>query len=116
MTLREGSAIVQWRPVMVRPLRGSDIVLWTWLAFGMLAFACAPALRARDPFWGWLPFWLVVAPLLDLLLLHRCRLAATSRALLVRVRRRRRPSRQQATRLRTRRVLRRMPHAATISP
>jgi hypothetical protein len=80
--------------------------LWIWFALGALAFACVPALRTRDPFWGWLPFWLLAAPLLDLAVLHRCRLAATSRALLVRVRRSRRPARRQATRLRTRRVLR----------
>jgi hypothetical protein len=77
--------------------------LWIWFALGALAFACVPALRVRDPFWGWLPFWLLAAPLLDLAVLHRCRLAATSRALLVRVRRRRRPARQ-ATRTRARRV------------
>ena len=101
---------------MVRTLRGSDVALWAWFACGVLAFACMPALRARDPFWGWLPFWLLVAPLLDLVLLHRCRLAATSRALLVRVRRRRRPARQQATRLRTRRIARRAQRLATVSP
>ena len=101
---------------MIRSMRDYDVMLWAWFAAGALAFACVPALRTRDPFWGWLPFWLLVAPLLDLLLLHRCRLAATSRALLVRVRRRRRPARQQATRLRTRRVLRRIPQLATINP
>ena len=101
---------------MSHSMRGSDAVLWAWFALGALAFASVPALRMRDPFWGWLPFWLLVAPLLDLLLLNRCRLAATSRALLVRVRRRRRPARQQATRLRTRRVLRRIPQLATINP
>jgi hypothetical protein len=101
---------------MIRPMRGSDVMLWAWFVVGALAFACVPALRMRDPFWGWLPFWLLIAPLLDLLLLHRCRLAATSRALLVRVRRRRRPARRQATRLHARRVLRRTPRLATVSP
>ena len=79
--------------------------LWIWFALGALAFACVPALRTRDPFWGWLPFWLIAAPLIDLAVLHRCRLAATSRALLVRVRHRRRPARRQAARMHTRRVL-----------
>jgi hypothetical protein len=77
--------------------------LWVWLALGLLACACIPQLRGRDPFWGWLPFWCVIAPLLDLALLHRVRLAATSRAFLAGARRRRRPV-QQALRLRTRRV------------
>jgi len=80
--------------------------LWIWFALGVLACACVPGLRVRDPFWGWLPFWLLAAPLIDLAVLHRCRLAATSRALLVRVRRRRRPARRQATRTHSRRVRR----------
>lgn len=101
---------------MIRTMRGADIVLWAWFGLGVLALACVPALRARDSFWGWLPFWLLIAPALDLALLHRCRLAATSRALLVRVRRRRRPARQQARRLRTRRVLRHGPPLATVNP
>src|SRR5258706_15824605 len=40
--------------------------LWLWFAFGALALAWFPALRGRDPLWGWLPFWLIVAPLLGL--------------------------------------------------
>jgi len=79
--------------------------LWIWFALGALAFACVPELRARDPFWGWLPFWLIVAPALDLAVLHRVRLGVASRAFLVRVRRRRRPARLQALRLCTRHSL-----------
>jgi len=75
-----------------------------------------PALRARDPFWGWLPFWLLVAPAIDLAWLHHRRLLATSQAFLVRRVRRRRSPMQQARRLRTRRVLRRAPRLAEISP
>jgi hypothetical protein len=94
--------------------RHSGAWLWAWLALGALAFVCVPALRARDPFWGWLPFWLLVAPLIDLALLHRRRLMAASQAFLVR-RLRRRRSTKQARRLRTRRVLRRVPRLA-VSP
>ena len=101
---------------MIRAMRGSDVLLWTWFALGAFAFACIPALRARDPFWGWLPYWLLVAPLIDLALLHRVRLASTSRALFVRARRHRRRSVQQARRLHVRRVLRRTPRLATVNP
>jgi len=74
-------------------------LLWIWLTLGMFAFACIPALRARDPFWGWLPFWLIVAPAIDLVLLGRAALVAASRALLVRARRRRRAAPRQARRV-----------------
>jgi len=82
------------------PLR---IVAWTWFSAGCAALLLFPNLRAHDATFGWLPFWLVVAPLLDLLLLHRSRLMAMPRAFLVRARHRRRPPRRQALR-------RRMPH------
>ncbi|MGH8041053.1 MAG: hypothetical protein ACREPN_03300 [Rudaea sp.] len=70
-------------------------VLWLWLCAGLAACVCFPALRTHDPVFGWQPFWLVAAPLLDLVLLHRLRLLAVSRAFLVgarlvRARRRRR--------------------------
>ena len=99
---------------MIRAMRGSDIALWTWFVLGLLAFACFPALRGRDPLWGWLPFWLLVAPALDLALLHRERLATKSRAVLMGIRRRRPLA--QARRLHTRRVRRRNPQLATLSP
>ena len=101
---------------MTRSMRGSEVALWAWLVCGALAFACVPALRTRDPLWGWLPFWLLFAPAIDLALLHRHRLLATSQAFLVRRPRRRRSSLQQARRLRTRRVSRRAPRLAEISP
>ena len=100
---------------MIRPMRGSDVVLWAWFMLGALACACLPALRMRDPFWGWLPFWLLVAPALDLALLHRRRLLATSQAFLVK-RMRRRRSVQQARRLHTRRMQRRVRRLATVNP
>ena len=67
--------------------------LWIWLALGVAAEMLFPNLRSSDPRFGWLPFWFVVAPLIDLAILRRCWLAKTSRALLVRMRRRRRPAR-----------------------
>lgn len=79
------------------------IALWTWLACGFAVTVLFPALRGSDPLFGWLPFWFVVAPLIDLALLHRNRLMMASHALLVRVRRRRRPT-LQARRLRHRRA------------
>jgi len=91
------------------------LALWVWFGLGVLAFASFPALRGRDPFWGWLPFWLIVAPALDLLLLRRTAVAAASRMLLARMRRRRRPARQ-ARRLHTRRTLRRPARPLTASP
>ena len=103
---------------MIRATPGANVstALWIWFALGALAFACIPALRGRDPFWGWLPFWCIVAPLLDLGVLHRRRLLATSRAFLVRRMRRRRRTGQQARRLHTRRVQRRQLRPLSISP
>jgi hypothetical protein len=101
---------------MNRAMRGADFVLWTWVVFGVLAFVCVPALRGRDAFWGWLPFWLFVAPLVDLVFLRRAELVATSRALLSRARRRRHAVRPQALRLRTRRIVRHRVRPATVSP
>jgi hypothetical protein len=74
-------------------------VLWAWLAAGALACLVFPPLRAHDALFGWLPFWLVAAPLIDLVLLHREPMLEATRTFLVRRARRRRPSRQ-ARRLR----------------
>jgi hypothetical protein len=79
------------------PLR---IAAWTWFGAGCAALLLFPGARAHDATFGWLPFWLVVAPLLDILLLHRSRLMAMPRALLVRARHRRWPPRRQARRRR----------------
>jgi hypothetical protein len=78
---------------------GAAAVLRLWLALGVCALLLFPGLRGSDPVFGWLPFWCVVAPLLDLAILRPCALA--SHAFLVRVRRRGRPARQ-ARRLRRR--------------
>ena len=103
---------------MIRATPGSPFTaaLWIWFVLGALAFACIPALRGRDPFWGWLPFWCVVAPLLDLGVLHRRQLLARSQAYLARRVRRRRRAGQQARRLHTRRMLRRQLRPLSISP
>ena len=91
-------------PIPVMRTHAVGNLLWIWLAVGALACLVFPPLRAHDPLFGWLPFWLIVAPLIDLGLVHRKRLTATVRSavvdnLLVRRARRRRPARQ-ARRLR----------------
>lgn len=73
--------------------------LRAWLAAGALACTLVPAWRGHDPVFGWLPFWLVVAPLIDLVWLRREPLLAAVRARLVR-RPHRRRSLPQARRLR----------------
>ena len=82
-----------------------SVALWVWLACGLMALLAFPSLRGFNVKVGWLPFWLVIAPLIDLALLRRTWLLATSRAFLIRARRRRRPARQ-ARMLRRRRALR----------
>lgn len=37
-----------------------------WLALGLLALAVLPAAREISPLLGWMPFWLLAAPLLVL--------------------------------------------------
>jgi len=94
---------------------GAATALWIWLALGVAAELLFPNLRSSDPLFGWLPFWLIVAPLIDLAILRHYWLAQTSRALFVRARHRRRPT-AQARRLRTRRIPRQRPRALTSSP
>lgn len=69
-------------------------LLWIWLAAGAFACLLFPPLRGHDPLLGWLPFWLVAAPLLDLSLLHRQDFPAAARMFLVSRVRRSRPLRQ----------------------
>jgi hypothetical protein len=95
------------------PLRAA---LWLWFAGGMLALLAVPSLRGFNASIGWLPFWLVVAPLIDLALVRRAWLAATSRALLVRARRRRRCAPRQARRLQRRWMRRPAPRPYAASP
>lgn len=95
------------------------VALWLWLLCGLAALTIFPALRERSALLGWLPFWLIVAPALDLLLLERDRLRdrlmAMPRALLVRARRRRRPTSQARRHMRHRRARLRPLLAALLS-
>ncbi len=77
----------------VSEFSATELALWCWLVFGAVVMALIPQARGMQSLVGWLPFWLVVAPLLDLAFVHRHRLLSTSRAL-VSARRRRRPSTQ----------------------
>src|SRR6478736_2086498 len=70
------------------------LALTCWLIAGLAALICVPELRGSSPLFGWLPFWLVVAPAIDLAVLRRRHLVARIRELLVRVSRRRRTTRQ----------------------
>lgn len=66
---------------LLNPAKGEDAlenVLWVWLAAGTLAWLVYPPLRVHDALLGWLPFWLIAAPLIDLGLLHRRRLLAAA--------------------------------------
>ena len=99
------------------PLRTA---LWLWAGCGLVALLLFPELRERSVAIGWLPFWLVVAPLADLLLLDRVRLMALPRVLheklaLVRARQRRRPARQARRHMRHRRARLRPLLAALLS-
>ena len=62
---------------------------WRWLVLGAAASALLPALRGYNVYVGWVPFWLVAAPAVLLVLTHRDRLAAALSAFLVGRRRRR---------------------------
>ena len=85
---------------------GAATALWIWLTLGVAVMLLFPGLRGSESLFGWMPFWLVIAPLIDLALLRRRWLVTTSRAFLVRARRRRRPARRQARLLRRQRVTR----------
>jgi hypothetical protein len=89
--------------------------LLAWAACGTACVLLFPALRESSPLLGWLPFWLVVAPALDLALVYRKRLTAMPRAFLVRVRRRHRPAPQARRQMRHRRARLRPLLAALLS-
>lgn len=81
-------------PSPIQRVRRDSVRLLTpwlqrWLALGALGSILSPALRGNNTYIGWLPFWLLLAPLLLLVLVHRDRLAAASTVFLVRSRRRR---------------------------
>lgn len=92
----------------VSAFSATELALWSWLVFGAVAMALIPQARSQSVI-GWLPFWLVVAPLLDLAWVHRERLLSASRAVFdqaksVRARPRRRVA-KQARSLRRRRAI-----------
>ena len=77
------------------PMLFSDPTPWTrvlqvWLAAGLAALVAFPTLRGINDLFGWLPFWLIVAPALDLAVLRRAVLAQSARSWLKRLERRRR--------------------------
>jgi hypothetical protein len=74
--------------------------LQAWLVIGSGVLICVPAARGIDPWFGWLPFWLVVAPAIDLFVLRRGWLATDAARWVERFRQRRRRSRRQAAPLR----------------
>lgn len=93
------------KPESITPDPRLARTLWQWLALGFIATLVLPAARGPAYLLGNLPFWLLVAPALALLVLHRHALAAAWRTVLVRAPRRRRRSgagqarRRQGTRI-----------------
>ena len=74
------------------------VALSIWITAGCAVLICFPAMRAIDPFFGWLPFWLVIAPTIDLIVLRHRRLSARAVAWWTRARQHRRRCRSQARR------------------
>ena len=90
--------------------------LRVWLIVGAASLVVFPSLRATDDWFGWLPFWLVIAPALDLAFLRRRQLLAEAVRLVARVHQRRRAARRQALALsRPRARPRRRPRSADSS-
>jgi hypothetical protein len=65
------------------PHRLAARIAWTWFMVGLVAWSAMPALRGYSPQIGWLSYWLVGAPLLVLVTIHRQVLAAWARSILV---------------------------------
>jgi len=87
---------------LFRAAQADDMSPWVrglscWLIAGVAALVCIPELRGSDPLVGWLPFWLIVAPAIDLVVLRRRSLIARMQAVLARVSRRRSRSMRQPT-------------------
>ena len=80
------TALTAVRPAYARNHRRhawiGEPVVWilAWLGLGLLALWLVPALRGSAAFGATLPFWLVGAPLLDLVWLGRFRLATVLRS------------------------------------
>lgn len=82
------------------------LALSCWLIAGLAALICIPELRGSSPLFGWMPFWLVVAPAIDLAVVRRRSLMARTQELLARVGRRRRSARQASPLRRRSRTIR----------
>lgn len=67
-----------------------------WLGLGLLAVVLLPAARGDSAWLGWMPFWLVLAPLSMLAVAEHARLSGAVKDLLAGRRRRPRTRRAQA--------------------
>ncbi|HEX3895140.1 MAG TPA: hypothetical protein VHW73_02915 [Rudaea sp.] len=63
----------------VSAFSAAELALWSWFVFGAVVITLIPQARGISTI-GWLPFWLVVAPLLDLAFVHRGRLLDVSKS------------------------------------
>lgn len=88
--------------------------LLCWLGGGAVALMLFPPLRGVDAWFGWLPFWLIVAPLIDLIALRHRWITARLRAGMSGIESRRRRLRRQARS--TQRRVRRPQRRATTTP
>jgi hypothetical protein len=77
------------RPIIAQDPGIAIGIAQTWLALGSLALLCFSQLRGSSVWIGWLPFWLVVAPLADLLILRWRSLLGLSRTTFANLQRRR---------------------------
>jgi hypothetical protein len=64
----------------VSAFSATELALWSWFVFGAVVIALIPQARGVTAI-GWLPFWLIVAPLLDLAFVHRGRLFDASKSI-----------------------------------
>lgn len=84
---------------------GAVIILWAWLTAGAMMLLFIPPLRHWHETFGWLPFWCVLAPAIDLAILQRWRLADILKQVLTVTRHRFIASPRQAVRRHARREL-----------
>lgn len=62
----------------------ATILLSGWISLGLLTMLVLPATRGFNEWVGWLPFWLLLAPISSLLVLQRSRVVQWLRAKLAR--------------------------------
>jgi hypothetical protein len=80
----------------VSAFSATELALWSWFVFGAVVIALIPQARGVTTI-GWLPFWLIVAPLLDLAFVHRGRLFDASKSVVAQARTSRSRRRTSAT-------------------